>query len=127
MTCDEARGIIGADPAAASPELLAHLEKCPECRAYREQMQALNAKIRRALELDWQKLQGTGTPPIAPWAAEPAAAAQPAAPAQPAAVRAAPGQQPAAPPPADPITPLQFAPALPIVVNLAGNASACVP
>jgi hypothetical protein len=95
MTCDEAREIIGADPAAASPELLAHLEKCPQCQAYREQMRALNAKIQRALELDWQKLQGTGTPPIAPWVAEPAAAAQPPA------ARAAPGQQPAAPPPAD--------------------------
>jgi hypothetical protein len=100
MTCDEAREIIGADPAAASPELLAHLEKCPECRTYREQMRMLNAKIQRALELDWEKLKGTGTPPIAPWAAEPPAAAQPAA-TQPTAVRAAPGQQPAAPPPAD--------------------------
>jgi Protein of unknown function (DUF3379) len=111
MTCDEAREIIGADPAAASPELLAHLEKCPQCQAYREQMRALNAKIQRALELDWQKPQGSGTPPIAPWVAEPPVAAQPAAapaaaptasaaPARPAA-RPAPGQQPVAPPPAD--------------------------
>jgi hypothetical protein len=51
MTCEEARELIGADPEGTSPELLAHLEKCPQCKAYREQMLALNAKIRRALEL----------------------------------------------------------------------------
>lgn len=95
MTCDEARELMGADPAAACPELLAHLEKCPDCRTYREQMQSLNAKVRRALELDWQKLQGTGTQPTAPWATGPAAAAPPAA------ARAAPGQRPATPPLAD--------------------------
>ena len=71
MTCDQAREIIGADPEATSPELLAHLEKCPECRTYREQMRALNAKIRQALELDWPKAQGTAPPSIAPMAASP--------------------------------------------------------
>jgi len=57
MTCDEARIHIGADPENASPELLAHLQRCPECQAYREQMLAFNTKIRTALALDWQKVQ----------------------------------------------------------------------
>jgi uncharacterized protein DUF3379 len=53
MTCDEARIHIGGDPENASAELLAHLEKCPECRTYRQQMLAFNVQIRKALELDW--------------------------------------------------------------------------
>jgi len=58
MTCEEARLLIGADPESASPELLAHLQTCAECEAYRQQMLALNAKIRRALELDWHEVRG---------------------------------------------------------------------
>jgi Protein of unknown function (DUF3379) len=56
MTHDEARELIGADPEEASAELLAHLHTCPECQAYRQEMLAFNAKLRRALELDWQKV-----------------------------------------------------------------------
>jgi hypothetical protein len=52
MKCDEARELIGADPQTADPQLLAHLDGCAECQAYRDQMLAANAKIRRALELD---------------------------------------------------------------------------
>jgi hypothetical protein len=69
VTCDEARELIGADPETASPELLAQLATCPDCQAYREQMLALNAKIRRALELDLQPLQRVappGAPPANP-------------------------------------------------------------
>jgi hypothetical protein len=65
MTCDQARELIGANPDDASPELLAHLSTCAGCQAYREQMLALNAKIRRALELDWSKMQ-RAAPPSAP-------------------------------------------------------------
>ena len=65
MTHDEARELIGADPEEASAELLAHLQTCPQCQAYRQEMLALNAKLRRALELDWQKVQKTA-PPSAP-------------------------------------------------------------
>jgi hypothetical protein len=106
MTCDEARELIGADPEGASPELLSHLAQCPECQTYREQMLALNAKIRRALELDWQKVQPTADmSPAAASAttAQPSAtpsAAQPAV--QPAASGPASGQQPAAQPAAQP-------------------------
>lgn len=65
MTCDQVRELIGANPDDASPELLAHLKTCPGCQAYRDQMLALNAKIRRALELDWSKVQ-QAAPPSAP-------------------------------------------------------------
>jgi hypothetical protein len=71
MTCDEARELIGGDPDTASPQLLAHLNTCAECRAYRERMLVLNAKLRRALELDFQPVQraAPGTPPDVPVAA----------------------------------------------------------
>jgi hypothetical protein len=62
MTHDEARELIGADPETASPELLAHLHTCPECQAYRQGMLTLNANLRRALELDWEKVQKTAPP-----------------------------------------------------------------
>jgi hypothetical protein len=67
MTCDEARIHIGADPENASAELPVHLQQCPECQAYREQMLAFDAKIRTALELDWQRVQQTlpAAPPAA--------------------------------------------------------------
>jgi hypothetical protein len=65
MTHGEAQELIGADPENASPELLEHLKSCSECQAYHEQMLALNAKLRRALELDWRKVQRT-SPPSAP-------------------------------------------------------------
>jgi hypothetical protein len=58
MTHDEAREQIGAVPGETSPELLEHLTTCPECQAYRDEMLAFDARLRRALELDWQKIQG---------------------------------------------------------------------
>jgi len=77
MTHDEARELIGADPDGASAELLEHLKTCPQCQAYREEMLALNAKLKRALELDWQKVQGTAPPggPPMPMPTPPPAAA----------------------------------------------------
>jgi len=62
MICEEARELIGGDPETETPELLEHLSTCPECQAYRAQMIALNAKIRRALELDPEKLRRPGAP-----------------------------------------------------------------
>jgi hypothetical protein len=60
MNCSEARELIGADPDALSGQLRAHLEACPECHAHRAQMLALNAKIRRALNIDPQVFGRTG-------------------------------------------------------------------
>ena len=73
MTHDEARELIGAIPGEVSAELDAHLKACPECRAYREQMLALDAKLRQALELDWHKIAGTA-PPAGPMPKPPAEA-----------------------------------------------------
>jgi hypothetical protein len=81
MTCEEARELIGGDPDTVSPELLAHLESCRECRAYREEILALNAKIRRALELD---LGAAAAAAAAPAGTQPPVAAQPAARTEPA-------------------------------------------
>ena len=50
MTCDEARLLIGADPGATTPELEGHLARCAACARFREEMRALDAEIRRALE-----------------------------------------------------------------------------
>jgi hypothetical protein len=100
VTCDEARELIGADPEGTSPELLSHLAKCPECQPYREQMLTLNAKIRHALELDWQKVQPTAPPSVPPWATSPSGvAASTAAEPTPRSEQAA--GRPAAPPPAE--------------------------
>ncbi|HVO44877.1 MAG TPA: DUF3379 family protein [Steroidobacteraceae bacterium] len=61
MNCETARELIGADPDNRSPELLEHLRSCPECQVFREQMLALNAQIRRALDLKLQpRSRGTG-------------------------------------------------------------------
>lgn len=74
MTHDEARELMGAVPGETTPELLEHLQSCPECRAYRDEMLAFDAKLRRALELDWQKIQG-GSRPATPMPKPPAATA----------------------------------------------------
>ena len=49
MICEDARLLIGADPDAAGPELEEHLRGCEGCRAWRAEMQRLNADVRRAL------------------------------------------------------------------------------
>jgi len=50
VTCDEARLLIGADPGVTTPELEEHLATCAACARFREEMRALDAEIRRALE-----------------------------------------------------------------------------
>jgi Protein of unknown function (DUF3379) len=77
MTCEEARVLIGGAPQETSPELLEHLETCPACQAYRQQILALDAKIQRALELDWQKM--SAAPPSAPPAVAPTSTVTPTA------------------------------------------------
>lgn len=64
MNCDQARELIGADPDNDSPELLAHLQDCPACKAHRDQVRAFNARIFKALKFDWNKVPaqaGTAT------------------------------------------------------------------
>lgn len=50
MNCGEARLLLGAEPHASTPELEEHLKGCPSCQRLREEMRALEADIRRALE-----------------------------------------------------------------------------
>jgi anti-sigma factor RsiW len=50
MNCEAARRAIGADPALSTAELEAHLQSCAACSQFREEMRALDAQIRRALE-----------------------------------------------------------------------------
>jgi Protein of unknown function (DUF3379) len=50
VTCDEARLLIGADPGATTPALEEHLATCAACARFRDEMRALDADIRRALE-----------------------------------------------------------------------------
>ncbi len=52
MTCAAVRELIGADPEQLPPEVQQHLQSCPTCREYREQMLTLNAKLRRALDFE---------------------------------------------------------------------------
>jgi hypothetical protein len=79
MTHEEARELIGAVPNEASPQLLEHLKSCPDCQAYRDEMLAFDAKLRRALELDWHKIQG-GSRPAGPMPKPPSAPAASTAP-----------------------------------------------
>lgn len=70
MTCGEARLLLGAEPHASSPELEEHLKGCPACQRLREEMRALDADIRRALEQPPVVRAGRITRPTVwrPWA-----------------------------------------------------------
>ncbi len=50
MNCEEARLRIGAEPAAHSSELAAHLAGCADCRKFHGEMNELEGRIRRAFE-----------------------------------------------------------------------------
>lgn len=50
MICDDARLQIGAEPGSSSAALEEHLHACAACRQFRDEMRALDANIRRAIE-----------------------------------------------------------------------------
>ena len=52
MNCEQFRTIVGAEPNSTDPEVLAHVEQCPECARYRQEMQAMDQLIYRALAID---------------------------------------------------------------------------
>ena len=54
MNCEEFRTIVGAEPNTTRPDVLAHAEQHPECARYREEMQAMDRLIYRALAVDVQ-------------------------------------------------------------------------
>ncbi|NLG76861.1 MAG: DUF3379 domain-containing protein [Xanthomonadaceae bacterium] len=49
MKCHEFQTAIGADPSSTHPDVLAHLESCSACAAYRRQMQEMDRLIYKAL------------------------------------------------------------------------------
>jgi hypothetical protein len=51
VNCEQARLVLGAEPAQRSPELAAHLAGCSACAAFAAEMAALDARIRQALEV----------------------------------------------------------------------------
>ncbi len=50
MNCEHARLLIGAEPGASPAALQEHLRDCPACSAFRDEMQALEGRIGRALQ-----------------------------------------------------------------------------
>jgi hypothetical protein len=52
MNCEEFRTIVGAEPNSTRPEVLAHSASCAECARYRQEMQAMDRLIYRALSVD---------------------------------------------------------------------------
>lgn len=52
MNCEELRTLVGAEPDSTNPEVLAHIESCPECARYRQELQAMDRLIYRALAVD---------------------------------------------------------------------------
>jgi Protein of unknown function (DUF3379) len=54
MNCDEYQQALGADPSFDGG--VAHCDECAVCRAYRDEMLALDAQIRRALALEVPEL-----------------------------------------------------------------------
>lgn len=61
MNCEEFRTLLGAEPNTTRPDALAHAEQCVECARDREEMQAMDRLIYRALAVD---VQPAAAPPL---------------------------------------------------------------
>lgn len=57
MQCEDYRQAIAAEPSAPGEEVLAHLAACPGCATLLDEVQALDADIARALEIDVPELE----------------------------------------------------------------------
>jgi hypothetical protein len=67
MNCLEFRRLVGAEPAAATPEVTAHAAQCPACARYQREMQQMDQLIHRALAID---VDAPAKPPVErrhPW------------------------------------------------------------
>lgn len=69
MNCLEFRRIVGAEPHASTPDVVAHAAECPQCAQYQREMQQMDVLIHSALNVQ-PRLGG---------AAEPAHVSSPAA------------------------------------------------
>jgi hypothetical protein len=52
VNCSDVHLTLGAEPAATSPELEAHVRECAACAQFRTEMLRLDEKIRRALTIE---------------------------------------------------------------------------
>jgi anti-sigma factor RsiW len=64
MNCVEYREAIAADPSESFDGGAAHAAGCEECRKYRQEMQALDERIARALAIEVPELRMPELPPI---------------------------------------------------------------
>jgi hypothetical protein len=67
VNCDGARLRIGADPNSGAADLGEHLQGCPQCAAFREEMRTFDARIRRAMEHPPQLTRMPRPARAAPW------------------------------------------------------------
>jgi hypothetical protein len=56
MNCQEFQAAIGAQPNSTDPEALAHAAACADCARHREELQAMDRVIYRALNIDMAPL-----------------------------------------------------------------------
>jgi hypothetical protein len=66
MNCDQLRTIVGAEPNSTDPDVLAHIESCPDCTRYRQEMQAMDRLIYRALAIE-APAEKRNSPPSRVW------------------------------------------------------------
>jgi hypothetical protein len=66
MNCEEFRTLVGAEPNITRPDVLAHAEQHAECARYREEMQAMDRLIYRALAVDVQPAAAPALPKSSP-------------------------------------------------------------
>ncbi|HEY5756157.1 MAG TPA: DUF3379 family protein [Steroidobacter sp.] len=66
MNCEQLRTIVGAEPNSTDPDVLAHIESCPDCTRYRQEMQAMDRLIYRALAIE-APVERRNSPPSRVW------------------------------------------------------------
>jgi hypothetical protein len=64
MNCEKYKEAIAAEPSTPSNEVAAHVAACASCSAWQAEMQALDAKIARALAINVPDLKIPDLPPI---------------------------------------------------------------
>jgi hypothetical protein len=52
LSCQEAKLLIGADPASEDPQVVEHIAHCPECARYRQELRDMDRVIGAALRID---------------------------------------------------------------------------
>jgi Protein of unknown function (DUF3379) len=71
MNCLEFRRIVGAEPHASTPDVVAHAAECPQCARYQSEMQQMDALIHRALNVQPRFDGEAEAPQVAPPTAVP--------------------------------------------------------